>query len=190
MANSLLDFVMSLVRDPDAAAHYAADPAQAIADAHLTDVTSADVNNLIPVVAESMPGAAAGGHPGGDVLAADPADNVWASGAATAAFDAFGDHFGGQATEPAVAHPVIDTGSGGVIEQPDQIVQSGLDVLHDAGVAAEPVVHDPAAQFDSPVVDPGGDWTFDSFGVDQAGHHHPVDDHPLDDGGQGFDLFT
>ena len=31
MANSLLDFVMSLVRDPDAAAAYAADPAQAIA---------------------------------------------------------------------------------------------------------------------------------------------------------------
>ena len=35
MANSLLDFVMSLVRDPDAAAHYAANPAQAIADANL-----------------------------------------------------------------------------------------------------------------------------------------------------------
>ena len=45
MANSLLDFVMSLVRDPDAAAAYAADPAQAIADANLTDVTSVDVNN-------------------------------------------------------------------------------------------------------------------------------------------------
>ncbi|MDT5390903.1 MAG: hypothetical protein QOE04_4544, partial [Mycobacterium sp.] len=54
MANSLLDFVMSLVRDPDAAAHYAADPTQAIADANLTDVTSADVNHLIPVVAESL----------------------------------------------------------------------------------------------------------------------------------------
>ena len=54
MANSLLDFVMSLVRDPDAAAQYAADPAQAIADANLTDVTSADVNHLIPVVAESL----------------------------------------------------------------------------------------------------------------------------------------
>ena len=54
MANSLLDFVMSLVRDPDAAARYAADPAGAIADAHLTDVTSADVNNLIPMVTDSM----------------------------------------------------------------------------------------------------------------------------------------
>ena len=54
MANSLLDFVMSLVRDPDAAARYAADPARRIADAHLTDVTSADVSNLIPVVSESL----------------------------------------------------------------------------------------------------------------------------------------
>ena len=54
MANELLDFVMSLVRDPDAAARYAADPAGTIADAHLTDVTSADVNNLIPVVSESL----------------------------------------------------------------------------------------------------------------------------------------
>src|ERR1700682_2623760 len=55
MANSLLDFVRSLVRDPDAAARYAENPSQAIADAHLTDVTSVDVNNLIPVVSESMP---------------------------------------------------------------------------------------------------------------------------------------
>ena len=42
MANSLLDFVMSLVRDPDAAARYAADPAAAIADAHLTDPAEAE----------------------------------------------------------------------------------------------------------------------------------------------------
>ena len=61
MANSLLDFVMSLVRDPDAAAQYAANPAQAIADANLTDVTSVDVNNLIPVVAESLSSAVPSG---------------------------------------------------------------------------------------------------------------------------------
>lgn len=86
MANSLLDFVMSLVRDPDAAARYAADPARAIADAQLTDVTSADVNHLIPVVSESL----SLGGPG--TLGAGVADaNVWASGAATAAFDAFAD---------------------------------------------------------------------------------------------------
>ncbi|MGE2733493.1 Rv0340 family IniB-related protein [Mycolicibacterium vaccae] len=87
MANSLLDFVMSLVRDPDAAARYAADPAGTLAAANLTDVTSADVENLIPVVAESlsMNSSASGVDPFG----ADPGGNVWASGAATAAFDAF-----------------------------------------------------------------------------------------------------
>ena len=89
MANSLLDFVMSVVRDPDAAAQYAANPAQAIADANLTGVTSADVNHLIPVVAESLSTAVPSA--GFDSFDAD-AGNVWASGAATAAFDAFGDH--------------------------------------------------------------------------------------------------
>ena len=54
MANELLDFVMSLVRDPDAAARYHADPAGTIADAHLAGVTSADVNNLLPMVSESL----------------------------------------------------------------------------------------------------------------------------------------
>jgi len=87
MANSLLDFVMSLVRDPDAAAAYAADPTQAIADANLTDVTSLDVNNLIPVVSESLSMAVP--STGADTLIDDPSGNVWASGAATAAFDAF-----------------------------------------------------------------------------------------------------
>ena len=92
MANELLDFVMSLVRDPQVAAQYAADPAQTIADAHLTDVTSADVNNLIPMVSDSLasfPGSAPGF--GGGAVADG---NVWTSGAATAAFDAFTPHSG------------------------------------------------------------------------------------------------
>ena len=59
MANSLLDFVMSLVRDPDAAARFAENPDQAILDANLTNVTSADVSNLIPVVTESLGGSRA-----------------------------------------------------------------------------------------------------------------------------------
>ncbi|MDT5359295.1 MAG: hypothetical protein QOC69_1057, partial [Mycobacterium sp.] len=75
MANSLLDFVMSVVRDPDAAAQYAANPAQAIADANLTDVTSADVNHLIPVVAESL--SAAVPSTGFDSFNADAGSNVW-----------------------------------------------------------------------------------------------------------------
>ena len=90
MANSLLDFVMSVVRDPDVAARYAADPAQTIADANLTDVTSADVSSLIPVVSESLSTAVP--STGVDTaIIEDAASNVWASGAATSAFDAFDD---------------------------------------------------------------------------------------------------
>lgn len=90
MANELLDFVISLVRDPDAAARYAANPAQSIADAHLTNVTSADVKNLIPMVSDSLSTA----NPSGAGLGATPADhgNVWASGAAAAALDSFTPH--------------------------------------------------------------------------------------------------
>jgi hypothetical protein len=109
VANSLLDFVISLVRDPDAAARYAANPAQAIANAHLTDVTSADVNNLIPMVSDSLSMAI----PGSASLGAPVADhgNVWASGAAAAALDAFTPH--------APASFVDQHGpAGGVITQP------------------------------------------------------------------------
>ncbi|QLL08029.1 Rv0340 family IniB-related protein [Mycobacterium vicinigordonae] len=112
MANSLLDFVISLVRDPDAAARYAANPAQAIADAHLTSVTSTDVNNLIPVVSDSL--SMAGPVSGGTGSPAADHGNVWASGAATAALDAFTPH------NHAVAgyeHAPI-SGAGGVINHP------------------------------------------------------------------------
>lgn len=109
MANSLLDFVISLVRDPDAAARYAANPAQAIANAHLTGVTSADVNNLIPMVSDSLSMA----NLGGAGLGAPAADhgNVWASGAAAAALDAFSPHTPASVVDP---HPP----AGGVINQP------------------------------------------------------------------------
>lgn len=85
MANSLLDFVISLLRDPEAAARYDADPARALADAGLTEVTTVDVQNLIPVVAESLPMSAVGSA----TFGTESTDNVWTSGAATAAFDAF-----------------------------------------------------------------------------------------------------
>jgi hypothetical protein len=173
----LLDFVMSLVRDPDAAARYAADPSQAIADAHLTEVSSVDVNNLIPVVSESLSMGTPGGH--ADV----PDHNVWASGAATAAFDAFSD----PVPQPAIA----DT---------RQV---------DAGLAAHPLDHpvDVAANY---APDPGTDLhTIDAVGFDQPtpvdeGHvaddgtglmdpgsyeHHVVDDHGFAAEHPGFEIF-
>lgn len=178
MANSLLDFVMSLVRDPEAAARYAADPAGAIADAHLPDVTSADVNNLIPMVADSLSGpVSAGGF--GPSAGAGGDGNVWASGAATAAFDAFDAHV----PAAAVSHvqsvitdvaqhadagpaPITDPEPFGV-SLPDtsaQVTEVGFD--HDTGT------------------DTGADW------VDHTTWDHPhVDDGHGGADHAGFDLF-
>jgi hypothetical protein len=178
MANSLLDFVMSLVSDPDAAAAYAADPAQAIADANLTDVTSVDVNHLIPVVAESLSTAVP--STGADGLVDDSSGNVWTSGAATAAFDAFDDHVPAIATDD--LHSVVTE----LVTEPDAGVQSGLDALADAGVPAVAGADDPSLQFDGPVIDDAP--IHDALPVDDWSHSAPVDHH-LDADDSGFDIF-
>ncbi len=164
MANSLLDFVISLVRDPDAAARYAANPAQSIADAHLANVTSADVNNLIPMVTDSLATATPAG-PASGMPAADHG-NVWASGAAAAALDAFTPHTpagvvdshaptGGvihQPSTPALIQPPagpqplgIDSPGSSVqltgAEVADSTVDHGGFPAHDVSVWDHPVVH-------------------------------------------------
>ncbi len=178
MANELLDFVMSLVRDPDAAARYADNPQQAIADAHLTDVTSVDVNNLIPVVSESMSMAA----PAHGMDAVSDA-NVWASGAATAAFDAFSGHV------PAPA--VVDTHHIAVDQHAIAPLDSGIDQfsapapdLHtfDAGTLDQPLVA-PEVHDVAPAADPG---TFDP-GFDHMGDHHGFADPGTGPDAHGFD---
>lgn len=176
MANALLDFVMSLVRDPDAAARYAADPAGAIADAHLVDVTSADVQNLIPVVTESFSMSVPTAMPSHSVesFEADPAGNIWTSGAATAAFDAFGD-FGDQLPTPAGfdTDPAVPT----IVDELDP----GFDALTDDDVVETAT----SLQVDDPAVD--DILTNDAVVVDdwvQPIAHEPVGDHT-----PGFDLF-
>jgi hypothetical protein len=180
MANELLDFVMALVRDPDAAARYAADPSAAIADAHLTNVTSVDVNNLIPVVSDSLSMAAPviGGVDAGS-------GNVWTSGAATAAFDAFTPHLSDQAS--AAAHDL----SGGVINT------SALNAVDTSAVPAVDV-----AQF-SDVIDDHSPTAYDAineFATDGpdawdegvADLHHEISDGGQDHGTDhsGFDTFN
>jgi hypothetical protein len=127
VANSLLDFVISLVRNPDAAARYAANPAKAIADAHLTGVTSVDVSNLMPMVSDSL----SMGGPVGASSAAPVAEhgNVWASGAAAAALDSFAPH----PPAPVVHHAT----SSGVINAP--VAPS----LGAAPTPPGPIVNDP-----------------------------------------------
>ncbi|WP_078307644.1 MULTISPECIES: IniB N-terminal domain-containing protein [unclassified Mycobacterium] len=113
MGNNLLDFVMALVRDQDMAAQYAANPEQVIADAHLDGVQPADVSALIPVVSESIPAALgtqasqfAANPAAADlthaVHTAIPADNIWASGAATSAFEAFDSPFTAPTHDPSL----------------------------------------------------------------------------------------
>ncbi|WAC94536.1 Rv0340 family IniB-related protein [Mycobacterium sp. Aquia_213] len=164
MANSLLDFVISLVRDPDAAARYAANPAQSIADAHLTDVTSADVNNLIPMVTDSL-SMGTPATPTSGALAPDHG-NVWASGAAAAALDAFTPHTpagvvdshglaGSVIHQPSIPAPVqpstdprplgIDSPGASVqltgVETPDTPVDHGGFPAHDLSLWDHPVTH-------------------------------------------------
>jgi hypothetical protein len=179
VANSLLDFVMALVRDPDAAARYAADPAGAIADAHL-DVSSADVNNLIPVVAESLStsapavgdGGFGAGH-GGDVDT-----NVWASGAATAAFDAFGAF-----DDPGTAHqPVIHDPIGDPAATAVDVGTSSVDTFEPASLHV-PVVGE-APVIDAAPVDEVSD-IHDTWDV-LDGHAAPLEHH---DPGAAFDVF-
>lgn len=172
MANSLLDFVMSLVRDPDAAARYAADPAGTIAEAQLTDVTSTDVDNLIPVVSESL--SMTGPAGGIESFAAEPAGNVWASGAATAAFDAFG--------VPATGAVVDDPGPAiiDVIDHPsDPVLSSDLDRAADQLVEAP----DPFDQQFSDAVPPSAE------GLDDPWAQPLADDPPQAVDGGAFDLF-
>lgn len=102
MGNSLLDFVMTLVRDPEAAARYAADPAGVLAEAQLHGVTTVDVNNLVPVVSDSLAMTTPGFGGGDDAV------NVWTTGAATAAFDAFGGATPAIHTGPAIIDPAGD----------------------------------------------------------------------------------
>ncbi|MBB2988606.1 hypothetical protein FHR72_000063 [Mycolicibacterium iranicum] len=172
MANSLLDFVMSLVRDPDAAARYAADPAQAIADAHLTDVTSTDVQNLIPVVSESL-SMSVPSH-GLDSLAFEPVSNVWASGAATAAFDAF-DAFDEDIPTPLIVDTVPDTHP--LVDDVDPGIDAltGADLVEPAG----------SLQLDEPLIDdlgPAGTELVDDWAQPLATQE--AADHPA-----SFDLF-
>lgn len=150
MGNNLLDFVMALVRDQDMAAQYAANPEQVIADAHLDGVQPADVSALIPVVSESMPAAlgAQAAQLAANPVAADltqtehPAlssDNIWASGAAAQAFEAFDSPFTAPTHDPsldgglhAATHAVSDLAvRQDAITVPDQFSPSA-----DSAVAA------------------------------------------------------
>jgi hypothetical protein len=185
MGNSLLDFVLSLVRDPQAAARYAADPAGALSAAGLPGVTITDVQNLIPVVADSLATTTPSFSDG--VAAA----NVWTGSAAAAALDAF--HV---ARPEPVGHAVLPQLDVGTIVEPPvgPVAPPAVDVPF-VDPALDPAAAGPAGHL--PLDPVGGGWA-DGDGHDvshqgwneEGGWHpvqpvqpaHPPADHP------GFDL--
>jgi hypothetical protein len=175
VGNSLLDFVLALVRDPEVSARYAADPAGVLADAHLPGVTIGDVNNLIPVVTDSLAVATPGFGANAD------AGNVWTTGAAVAAFDAF-DAF--DIRLPPAGEHQIDRQPGVIL--PSEAERSDRTGPHHpvtAAVSTSAPDETPA----HPSLDPvNPDW------VDDAALHHPNVDpqyEPDQGGSAGFDLF-
>lgn len=167
MANSLLDFVLSLVRDPEAAARYSADPAAAIADAHLTGVTSADVDNLIPMVADSMAASTPGF--GGGTSQTD-GGNVWTTGAATAAFDAFGaadSQVSSVIHGPAISSPQIHD----IISDHMPPIESAIESAASHGVADQTRIDQIEAALDDLPM-----WS-DSGGWEHVHEAHPGVDH-------------
>lgn len=177
MGNSLLDFVMALVRDPEVAARYAADPAGALADAHLTGVTIADVNNLIPVVTDSLAAATPGFGSASSAFgsAADPA-NVWTTGAAAAAFDAFDIHI----PQPEPVHQPA------VVLQPEHPPVDQPSAETAADVAPAPIPDVPDHQPPDPM---SPEWADPALAHPEWQHPHAdaQDHHP--DGHSGLELF-
>ena len=175
MGNSLLDFVMALVRDPDAAARYAADPAGALAEAHLPGITATDVANLIPVVTDSLamttPDLAAIGD-----VASVWTTNVWTSGAAAAALDAF-DVPHPAAMAPPAAPQVVVAPVDHVLDVPD---------LSRPGPVPDEILLDPLPGH--PPLEPAAqEWADEGAGPLSHDHQQVADHHPAEH--SGFDLF-
>jgi hypothetical protein len=87
---------------------------------------------------------------------------------------------------PAVAVDDVHTMAANLVTEPDAAVQSGLDMLADAGVPNVAGVDDPSLHFDGPVIDDApvveadaeGDWS-----------HAVPEDHHLEADNSGFDIF-
>ena len=163
---------MALVRDPEVSARYAADPAGVLADAHLPGVTIGDVNNLIPVVTDSLAVATPGFGANADF------GNVWTTGAAVAAFDAFDIQLPPTGEPQIVPQPAVT-----LPPEAARSDQTGLD--HPVTAPASATAPDETAAH--PSLDPvNPDW------VDDAALHHPNVDpqyEPDQGGSTGFDLF-
>jgi hypothetical protein len=105
---------------------------------------------------------------------------VWASGAATAAFDAFDDHV------PTVVVDEVHSMAASLVHEPDAAVQSGLDTLANADVPEVASLDEPLLQFDGPVIEDTP--IHDAPQVDDWSHAAP-EDHHVETDSSGFDIF-
>jgi len=65
LTSTLLDFILSLLRDPQAAQSFNDHPEQALSDAGLNDVCGADVQSLMPMLADYAPAGVSPYHSSG-----------------------------------------------------------------------------------------------------------------------------
>ncbi|WP_040524259.1 IniB N-terminal domain-containing protein [Gordonia effusa] len=181
--SSLLDFITTLVHDPAAAAAYHADPQSALTAANLHDVTTADVDHLIPVVAESSHSAPTSG-------------SIWSASDAAHSFDtAVGDAFAGPgdvqspividhtAAEsdspfdpfavPDVDPAILDADSGDIVPNDLSTTQ-----ISDETDAPSDFADVPQAPADSDWLDrsPSGDFGFDGHNHSTVTDHSAFDD--------------
>jgi hypothetical protein len=108
------------------------------------------------------------------------ADNVWASGAATAAFDAFDDQVPVQAVDD------VHTAITDYVDSPDEALHTGLDTLADAGVPGVVGSDDGALQFDQPVIDDLPPIDLPTYGDLSDTINEVVD---VDSDPSGYDIF-
>jgi hypothetical protein len=94
VASSLLDFILNLLKDPEAAQAFMDDPQAALEDAGLEDITSVDLDDIMPVVLDqssvevdssSSKTYDTGGNTGGATLSGSSTASHSAGGASTSA---------------------------------------------------------------------------------------------------------
>ena len=118
-------------------------------------------------------------RPANASLTCVPIDEIWTSGAATSAFDAFNDHVPTVVTDQ--AHSLVAN----LVADPDPGVHAGLDALTNAGVPDVAGLDDPSLHFDGPVID---EPALDTH-VDDDWSHAAPEEHHLDADNPGFDIF-
>ncbi|WP_196216985.1 IniB N-terminal domain-containing protein, partial [Agromyces bracchium] len=80
ITTALLDFLMGLLRDPEASAEFRADPDSALTNAGLNGICAADVDAVLPVALDFSPVADREYHTGGNSIDSSASGGGWGGG--------------------------------------------------------------------------------------------------------------